>query len=156
MRIMPRCGTFLSWIPPAAAIAVLGAGLAVAGAAPAERAEGRAEPAPSTRPSVLSSLSASRPMLDELNRETQALYHEVTTGVVRVQLPQPKWANAYAMAAIDKWQARLDPEVRRTLQQQQVLRGREGNAADAGEAPTTRPTARAPAEGASTLASQPR
>ncbi|HET6251079.1 MAG TPA: PDZ domain-containing protein [Tepidisphaeraceae bacterium] len=56
-----------------------------------------------------------RPMLEELNRETEALYKEVGQSLVRVQLPKPQWMNDYAMAAMNR--DRLDPEVRKRLEQ---------------------------------------
>jgi len=62
-----------------------------------------------------------RPMLDQLNRETQGLYRQVQTGVFRVQLPPAKWASDYAMAPIDRWGNKLDPEVRRKLAEQERL-----------------------------------
>jgi S1-C subfamily serine protease len=60
-------------------------------------------------------------MLDQLNRETQALYRQVQTGVLRVQLPTPKWASDYAMAPIDRWGKKIDPEVRKKLAEQERL-----------------------------------
>ncbi|MDB5173567.1 MAG: serine endoprotease DegQ [Phycisphaerales bacterium] len=56
-------------------------------------------------------------MLDALNRETQDLYREARRGVVRVQLPPSRWLNAYAMAPMNRWD-KLDPEVRKKLEQQ--------------------------------------
>src|SRR5947209_14892835 len=55
------------------------------------------------------------PALEQLNAETKALYAQVQPGVYRVELPEPKWLNAYAMAPISKWDQRLDPEVRKRL-----------------------------------------
>ena len=66
-----------------------------------------------------------RPMLEQLNRETRALYAQVQTGLFRVQLPQPKWLNAYAMAPISKWDKKLDPEVRKRLEEARVPLGME-------------------------------
>src|SRR5258708_821102 len=63
-----------------------------------------AEPAPSRRP-----------MLDELNRETEALYRDVAASLVRVQLPQPRWMGEYAMAPMKNWD-KLDPDVRKRLE----------------------------------------
>lgn len=56
-------------------------------------------------------------MLAELNRETQSLYRDVRTGVVRVQLPRPHWIDAYARAPLEHWQ-KLDPDIRKRLEQQ--------------------------------------
>ena len=60
---------------------------------------------------------STRPVLEELNRQTVALYHEVQTGIYRVELPDPKWISAYAMAAMNRWDRALDPAVRRRLEQ---------------------------------------
>ena len=62
-----------------------------------------------------------RPMLDQLNRETQGLYRQVQTGVFRVQLPPPKWASEYAREPIDRWADKLDPDVRKKLAEQERL-----------------------------------
>jgi hypothetical protein len=55
--------------------------------------------------------------LAQLNQETQALYREVRPGIVRVQLPVPRWADAYAMGPASQWE-KLSPEIRRQLLQQ--------------------------------------
>jgi hypothetical protein len=62
-----------------------------------------------------------RPMLDELNRETTALYQRTQTGIYRIELPQPKWVNAYAMAAVKHWDTQLDPDLRRRLEQSRPM-----------------------------------
>lgn len=59
-----------------------------------------------------------RPMLEQLNRETTALYQQARTGVYRVQLPEPRWVNAYAVAAVKHWDRQLDPELRKRLEQE--------------------------------------
>ncbi|HEY7119935.1 MAG TPA: PDZ domain-containing protein [Tepidisphaeraceae bacterium] len=64
-----------------------------------------------------------RPLLQQLNQETQSLYHEVQAGVVRVQLPPPRWA-APALAderdnPLDKWGDQLDPHVKQRLEEEQ-------------------------------------
>lgn len=79
-----------------------------------------------------------RPMLDELNRETTALYRQAQTGIYHVQLPQPKWVNAYAMAAVKRWDKQLDPNVRRRLEQAADNMVQPVNA-EVALAPTTRP-----------------
>ncbi|HZL38552.1 MAG TPA: PDZ domain-containing protein [Tepidisphaeraceae bacterium] len=56
-----------------------------------------------------------RPLLDALNRETQGLFQEVRASVVRVQLPQPRWMNAYARAPLNHWE-QLDPGMRKRLE----------------------------------------
>jgi hypothetical protein len=59
-----------------------------------------------------------RNLLDELNKQTTALYRQAQTGIYHVQLPQPKWVNAYAMAAVKRWDKQLDPELRKRLEGQ--------------------------------------
>ena len=78
-----------------------------------------------------------RSALDELNRQTTALYHQVQTGIYRVRLPQPKWVNAYAMAGIDRWNEKLAPAVRERLERE-VRLAVQGTAVPAG--PSTRPS----------------
>lgn len=53
--------------------------------------------------------------LDDLNQQTRALYRQLQSGIFRVEMPQPKWMDAYAMAAIERWQKKLSPEVRERL-----------------------------------------
>lgn len=67
---------------------------------------------PATRPAA-----PSHPLLQQLNAETESLYRDISASLVRVQLPQPKWMNDYAMAPINRWE-KLDPQVRRRLMQQ--------------------------------------
>jgi hypothetical protein len=97
--------------------------------APSLRAD---PPAPAPGPTT-------RPMLEELNRETQDLYHEARRGVVRVQLPPSRWMNAYAMAPMNRWD-KIDPELRKKLEQQrrtgaQDPQPRAAKNADGGETP---------------------
>lgn len=77
----------------------------------------------------------SRPLLDQLNRETQALYEQAVGGLVRVELPTPQWADRSAQREelLKRW-PNLRPEVKREL----------GDAAAAGS--TTRPGDKAPAQ----------
>src|SRR5258706_13184958 len=66
--------------------------------------------------------SGTRPLLKQLNEETQSLYHEVQSGVVRVQLPPPKWAGqplAEQENPLNKWGNQLDADVKRQLEQEQ-------------------------------------
>jgi hypothetical protein len=58
----------------------------------------------------------SRPLLEQLNAESQSLYQEVQGGIVRVQLPPPRWMREAAAAEnpIHKWDG-LDPAVQRKL-----------------------------------------
>jgi S1-C subfamily serine protease len=66
--------------------------------------------------------SGARPLLKQLNEETQSLYREVQSGVVRVQLPPPKWAGqplAEQENPLNKWGNQLDPQVKQKLEQEQ-------------------------------------
>lgn len=63
-----------------------------------------------------------RPLLQQLNAETQSLYHEVQAGVVRIQLPPPRWAGvplAEQDNPVHKWGNALDATVKQRLQQEQ-------------------------------------
>jgi hypothetical protein len=63
-----------------------------------------------------------RPLLKQLNEETQSLYREIQSGVVRVQLPPPKWAGQPLPEAdnpLNKWGNQLDAEVRQQLELEQ-------------------------------------
>ena len=60
---------------------------------------------------------ATRATLDQLNRETTALYHQVQSGIYHVQLPQPKWVSALAMAGVDGRDKMLDLETRKLIEQ---------------------------------------
>ena len=57
----------------------------------------------------------SRPFLDELNRETQVLFNQASPSVVRLQLPIASFAMDDEL--LNKWSDRLDPEVRRRLEE---------------------------------------
>jgi hypothetical protein len=63
-----------------------------------------------------------RPLLKQLNEETQSLYHEVQAGVVRCQLPPPKWAGNPVLvddSPLQKWGKQLDPALKERLEQEQ-------------------------------------
>jgi len=82
----------------------------------------------------------SRPLLDQLNRETEALYADVRRGVLRVQMPPPRWLSEVAEreSPLVKYKG-LDPKVREQLE-------RTGHAARAVEGePVARATAVNPA-----------
>lgn len=87
------------------------------------------------------SLGPRRPLLEQLNRETKALYEEVQGHVVRVQLPPPQWINEVAARRnpMNKY-ANLSPEMRQELARQQ--RQTAGEAVAEGNPPpaTTRST----------------
>ncbi len=94
---------------------------------------------------------ATRPVLDQLNREVQSLYRESQNGLVRLQLPAPRWLNDYALAPINKWQ-NIDPEVRQKLEQAQQQaymqsRGYSNSSANNSDGGTTRPANDAPNQG---------
>jgi S1-C subfamily serine protease len=73
----------------------------------------RADPAPGTP-----TTKPSRPLLDQLNRETQELYRSLDGGVLRVQMPAPRWVNDLANRD-NRWERyKLDPEVRQQLSNQ--------------------------------------
>src|SRR5438105_6341122 len=61
------------------------------------------------------------PMLEQLNRETQSLYRDVQSGLVRVQLPTPKWIRDEAAKdnPLGKWGNVIDPKVKEKIEQQQ-------------------------------------
>src|ERR1051325_195614 len=61
------------------------------------------------------------PMLEQLNRETQSLYRDVQSGLVRVQLPTPKWIRDEAAKndPLRKWGNVIDPKVKEKIEQQQ-------------------------------------
>src|SRR5215216_5570576 len=60
------------------------------------------------------------PMLEQLNRETQSLYRDVQGGLVRVQLPTPKWIRDAAAKddPLRKWGNVIDPKVKEKIDQQ--------------------------------------
>ncbi len=60
------------------------------------------------------------PMLEQLNRETQSLYRDVQSGLVRVQLPTPKWIRDEAAKddPLRKWGNVIDPQVKAKIDQQ--------------------------------------
>jgi hypothetical protein len=60
------------------------------------------------------------PLLEQLNRESQSLYKEVQGGIVRVQLPTPKWIRDAAAGddPLRKWDAQaIDPKVKRQIEE---------------------------------------
>src|ERR1700704_5789803 len=60
------------------------------------------------------------PMLAQLNRETPALYRDVQSGLVRVQLPTPRWIRDEAAKEdpLRKWGNVIDPQVKAKIDQQ--------------------------------------
>jgi hypothetical protein len=59
-------------------------------------------------------------MLEQLNRETQSLYREVQGGLVRVQLPTPRWIREAAAKddPLRKWGNIIDPQVKLKIDQE--------------------------------------
>lgn len=110
-------------------------------ATPASKTNPPAGPAQQQPPAA-----SPRPLLDQLNRESQALYGEVQGSLVRVQLPTPRWMNdATAEGSPLSKYGNLDPEFRRHLEAQpQPVRPFGPGAAPpddrGGETPTTRPS----------------
>jgi hypothetical protein len=92
---------------------ILALAVALSAATCASRAADPAAPKPDTH---------ARPLLQQLNTETQSLYHEIQAGVARVQLPPPRWAGvplAEQDNPVRKWGDALDPLVRQRLEQEQ-------------------------------------
>ena len=58
------------------------------------------------------------PLLEEINRQTQSLYQDVQAGVVRVQLPVPRWVRDAAAKddPTDKWDKVVDPKLKQNLE----------------------------------------
>ncbi len=90
-------------------------------------------------------------VLEAFSRESEGLYRGVKQGVVRVQLPPPKWLNEMAAKdnPVDKWGARLGAELRGRLEQERenaktgnfvpVLVSVSANGAGSVATPTTQP-----------------
>lgn len=74
--------------------------------------------------------------LHELNRQTTELYRQAQTGIYRVQLPQPRWGSAFALAAMTRWDKQLDPILRNRLESASLV---PVAIRVQGAAPTTRP-----------------
>lgn len=82
-----------------------------------------AVPAPAqTRPAT----DAAPTLLQQLNNDTRTLYLTVRTGLVRVQLPTPRWLEQLNARhdLLEKWGPQLSPEVREQLARQQMQRER--------------------------------
>lgn len=59
-------------------------------------------------------------LLEQLSRETQGLYEQVQGGMVRLQLPPPKWLNEVAARdnPVDKWGTQLAAQVKDQLERE--------------------------------------
>jgi hypothetical protein len=68
------------------------------------------------------------PLLEQLNRETQSLYREVQGGLVRVQLPTPKWIRDAAAKddPLARWANVIDPQVKQRIDEQRLANARAG------------------------------
>jgi hypothetical protein len=97
------------------AIAATVAALVLPLLAPVARADGAPTtvPAPTTAPA---------PLLDEISRETQNLFQFVRPGLVRVELPPPKWIEVLSDAdnPVQKWAGRIDKDVFDKLHDAQI------------------------------------
>src|SRR4051812_45766364 len=86
------------------------------------------------------------PTLERLSQETQSLYRDVQGGLVRVQLPTPKWIRDEAAKndPLRKWGNVLDPAVKEKIEQQQNAIVKSGELRNRMEpvivAPSTRPS----------------
>ena len=58
-------------------------------------------------------------LLEQMSRETQGLYEDVQGGIVRLQLPPPRWLNEVAARdnPVDKWGGQLAAQVKEKLEQ---------------------------------------
>ncbi len=74
--------------------------------------ETKSEPKPST----------SHALLQQMDRETQSLYMEVQGGIVRLQLPAPKWLSEVAAKdnPVDKWRDQLAEQVKEKLERDRL------------------------------------
>jgi S1-C subfamily serine protease len=90
----------------------------------------QARPTPSEQPA---------PMLERINAETQALYEHVRPGLVRVQLPLPKWMEQLGQQdnPVNRWP--LDPQVKETLESPQARIGSGQMQAIITASPSTQP-----------------
>jgi S1-C subfamily serine protease len=64
---------------------------------------------PTLSPAQAVDLPTSRPLLDELNHETQTLFKQVASSIVRVQMPLPTNSWLPRDDPLAKWAGRLDP-----------------------------------------------
>ena len=57
------------------------------------------------------------PLLHQIDCETQSLYQSVKCGLVQVELPPPRWAQAFGEAEnpVQKWNSRLNADFREKL-----------------------------------------
>jgi S1-C subfamily serine protease len=65
---------------------------------------------PSLIDAQITSPPTTRPLLDELNHETQDLFKQVSSSIVRVQMPMPTNFSISEDDLLSKWANRLDPQ----------------------------------------------
>jgi S1-C subfamily serine protease len=103
-----------------AAIAAVSVAYPAARAAADDLASGGPAPAAPAVPAVVPAAprSQSHALLEQMSRESQALYQDVQAGIVRLQLPAPRWLNELAARdnPVDKWGAQLTAQVRGKLE----------------------------------------
>ncbi|MFI5380033.1 MAG: PDZ domain-containing protein [Tepidisphaerales bacterium] len=87
---------------------------------------------------------AEYPLLEQLNQQTQSLYNEVQSGIVRVQLPVPLWAREAAAKndPLRKWDKVVDGNVRQVIddRREASLRGSAGGKLNVRIVPSTQPS----------------
>jgi hypothetical protein len=72
---------------------------------------------PTTKPAAP---TQSHALLEQMSRESEGLYQEVQAGIVRLQLPAPRWLNEMAAKdnPLDKWGPQLTAQVRAKLEEE--------------------------------------
>src|SRR3954469_16132865 len=95
--------------------------------------------AQSTQPSSAPQTS----LLQQISRETQALFEGVRPSLVVVQLPPPRWATALMQQQqhqlLQKWGGQMSPALQKRLQEETQV-GRPGNVDATINAAATQPT----------------
>src|SRR5689334_5200137 len=86
---------------------------------------------PSFAQTTAPSSSAQQPsLLQQISRETQALFESVRPSLVVVQLPPPRWATALMQEQqnqlLQKWGGQIDPRLQKRLQEETQV-GAQGN-----------------------------
>jgi hypothetical protein len=79
--------------------------------------------------------------LEQLDRESKALYGEIQNSVVRVALPPPRWVNELVAkdSPIEKWKDSLDPAVKAKLEEHLKM-AQQGEYRQVNATVTTRPS----------------
>jgi hypothetical protein len=101
--------------------------------------------AQTTEPSATST-SPQTTLLQQISRETQALFEGVRPSLVVVQLPPPRWATALMQQQqhqlLQKWGGQMSPALQKRLQEETQV-GRPGNVDATINAAATQPTSAA-------------